>query len=83
MTVAGTVELQSWILSFGQTVEVLEPDELRESVAGRLPGWRPCVAATSEPHSAWPAFSSSKSEHEAGDQRSIIPAARRVRNTAR
>ena len=36
MTVAGTVELQSWILSFGKTVEVLEPEELREAVADEI-----------------------------------------------
>ena len=33
MTVALTVELTSWILSFGKDAEVLEPDELRRSVA--------------------------------------------------
>lgn len=36
MTVAGTVELQSWILSFGQTVEVLEPVDLRQAVAAEF-----------------------------------------------
>ena len=33
VTVAGTVEIRPWILSWGQGVEVLEPPELREAVA--------------------------------------------------
>ena len=33
VTVAGIVEIQSWILSWGGDVEVLEPSELREAIA--------------------------------------------------
>jgi proteasome accessory factor B len=33
VTVAGTVEIRPWILSWGDGVEVLEPAELREAVA--------------------------------------------------
>jgi len=33
VTVAGTVEIRPWILSWGQGVEVLEPPELRVAVA--------------------------------------------------
>lgn len=33
VTVAGTVEIRPWILSWGDAVEVLEPPELREAVA--------------------------------------------------
>jgi len=33
VTVAGTVEIRPWILSWGEGVEVLEPPELREAVA--------------------------------------------------
>jgi proteasome accessory factor B len=36
-TVAGTIEIRLWILSWGDEVEVLEPTELREDVAGT---WR-------------------------------------------
>ena len=32
VTVAGTVEIKPWILSWGEAVEVLEPAELREAV---------------------------------------------------
>ena len=32
-TVAGTIEIRLWILSWGDNVEVLEPDDLREGVA--------------------------------------------------
>ena len=32
-TVAGTIEIRLWILSWGDDVEVLEPDDLREGVA--------------------------------------------------
>jgi proteasome accessory factor B len=35
-TVAGPIEIRLWILSWGDDVEVLEPPELREDVAGRL-----------------------------------------------
>jgi proteasome accessory factor B len=35
-TVAGTIEIRLWILSWGDDVEVLEPAALREDVAGRL-----------------------------------------------
>jgi proteasome accessory factor B len=35
-TVAGPIEIRLWILSWGDDVEVLEPAELREDVAGRL-----------------------------------------------
>jgi len=34
--VMGTVELASWVLSFGDQAEVLAPDELRASVAAEL-----------------------------------------------
>jgi predicted DNA-binding transcriptional regulator YafY len=33
LTVLDTVELHSWILSWGENVEVLEPVELREEIA--------------------------------------------------
>jgi predicted DNA-binding transcriptional regulator YafY len=33
-TVAGTVEIRLWILSWGEDVEVLEPTALRDDVAG-------------------------------------------------
>ena len=33
VTVAGIVEIQSWILSWGGAAEVLEPPELREAIA--------------------------------------------------
>jgi predicted DNA-binding transcriptional regulator YafY len=36
VTVAGIVEIQSWILSWGGAVEVLEPGELREAVAASV-----------------------------------------------
>jgi proteasome accessory factor B len=36
-TVAGTIEIRLWILSWGDEVEVLEPPELREDVAST---WR-------------------------------------------
>src|SRR5918992_1379755 len=36
VTVAGIVEIQPWILSWGGAVEVLEPDELREAVASSV-----------------------------------------------
>ncbi len=32
-TVAGTIEIRLWILSWGDTVEVVEPDKLRKDVA--------------------------------------------------
>jgi proteasome accessory factor B len=35
-TVAGPIEIRLWILSWGDDVEVLEPPELRDDVAGRL-----------------------------------------------
>jgi predicted DNA-binding transcriptional regulator YafY len=35
-TVAGTIEIRLWILSWGDDVEVLEPAALREDVAGTL-----------------------------------------------
>jgi predicted DNA-binding transcriptional regulator YafY len=35
-TVAGPIEIRLWILSWGDAVEVLEPVELREDVAGTL-----------------------------------------------
>ncbi len=35
-TVAGTIEIRLWILSWGDDVEVLAPAELRADVAGRL-----------------------------------------------
>ena len=36
MTMRGTVELASWLLSFGEQAEVLEPVSLRDQVAGEL-----------------------------------------------
>ncbi|MCA1570615.1 MAG: transcriptional regulator [Chloroflexi bacterium] len=36
VTVAGTVEITPWILSWGDGVEVLEPPSLRENVAGAV-----------------------------------------------
>ncbi|HEX5041171.1 MAG TPA: WYL domain-containing protein [Candidatus Limnocylindria bacterium] len=36
VSVAGIVEIRPWILSWGDGVEVLEPPELRESVAGAV-----------------------------------------------
>jgi proteasome accessory factor B len=36
MEVAGTVELVSWVLGFGDKAEVLEPATLREQVAGEM-----------------------------------------------
>lgn len=36
VTVAGIVEIRSWILSWGDGVEVLEPAELRETVAASV-----------------------------------------------
>lgn len=36
MVVRGTVELLSWVLSFGEHAEVLEPRELRHEIAGEL-----------------------------------------------
>ena len=33
MTIAGTVELLSWLLGFGPQVEVMEPPSLREELA--------------------------------------------------
>jgi len=36
MDVRGTVELVSWVLGFGDKAEILEPDELRASVAAEL-----------------------------------------------
>jgi len=33
LKVTNTVELYSWVLSWGEKVEVLEPEELRERVA--------------------------------------------------
>jgi predicted DNA-binding transcriptional regulator YafY len=33
VTVAGIVEIRPWILSWGDGVEVLAPDDLREAVA--------------------------------------------------
>ena len=36
VTVAGIVEIQPWILSWGDGVEVLEPAELRESIAASV-----------------------------------------------
>jgi proteasome accessory factor B len=36
VTVAGTVEIRPWILSWGEGVEVLEPPELREAVAASV-----------------------------------------------
>jgi len=36
MEVAGTVELLSWVLGFGDKAEVLEPESLREEIAAEL-----------------------------------------------
>lgn len=36
VTVAGIIEIQPWILSWGDGVEVLEPSELREAVASAV-----------------------------------------------
>ena len=36
VTVAGIVEIRPWILSWGDAVEVLEPPDLRQSVAGAV-----------------------------------------------
>jgi predicted DNA-binding transcriptional regulator YafY len=36
VTVAGIVEIQHWILSWGGAVEVLEPDDLRDAVAASV-----------------------------------------------
>ncbi|HVM24762.1 MAG TPA: WYL domain-containing protein [Candidatus Limnocylindrales bacterium] len=36
LTVAGTVEIRPWILSWGEAVEVLEPAELRDAVAASV-----------------------------------------------
>jgi predicted DNA-binding transcriptional regulator YafY len=36
MKVAGTVELTSWVLGFGDKAEVIEPESLRDGVAGEL-----------------------------------------------
>jgi predicted DNA-binding transcriptional regulator YafY len=36
VTVAGIVEIQPWILSWGGAAEVLEPPELRAAVAASL-----------------------------------------------
>lgn len=38
VTVAGTVEIRPWILSWGDAVEVLEPADLREAVAAAVRG---------------------------------------------
>ena len=38
VTVAGTVEIRPWILSWGDAVEVLEPAELRDAVADAVRG---------------------------------------------
>ena len=35
-TVAGTIEIRLWILSWGDEVEVLEPAALRDDVAATL-----------------------------------------------
>ena len=40
-TVAGTIEIRLWILSWGDEVEVLEPPELRDDVARA-----PCASAS-------------------------------------
>ena len=36
MEVAGTLELLSWVLGFGDKAEVLEPESLREEITGEL-----------------------------------------------
>jgi proteasome accessory factor B len=36
MNVAGSVEVASWVLSFGDKAKVLEPESLRDQVAGEL-----------------------------------------------
>lgn len=36
VTVAGIVEIRSWVLSWGEAVEVLEPAELRDAVAAAV-----------------------------------------------
>ena len=36
-TVAGTIEIRLWILSWGDDVEVLEPETLRKDVAIHAP----------------------------------------------
>ena len=36
VTVAGIVEIQPWILSWGEAAEVLEPAELRDAIAGSV-----------------------------------------------
>ena len=36
MEVAGTVELTSWVLGFGDKAEVLEPENLREQISAEL-----------------------------------------------
>ncbi len=36
VTVAGTVEIRPWVLSWGEAVEVIEPAELREAVAASV-----------------------------------------------
>jgi proteasome accessory factor B len=36
MTVAGLVEVASWVLSFGEKAVVLQPESLREQIAGEL-----------------------------------------------
>jgi predicted DNA-binding transcriptional regulator YafY len=38
LDVAGIVEVRPWILSWGDSVEVLEPPELREVVAAAVRG---------------------------------------------
>jgi proteasome accessory factor B len=36
VTVAGTVEIRPWVLSWGDGVEVIEPPELRDAVAASV-----------------------------------------------
>jgi len=36
MEVAGTTELKTWTLGWGDQVEVLEPESLREEIAGEV-----------------------------------------------
>jgi len=36
MEVAGTTELKTWILGWGDQVEVLEPESLREEIAAEV-----------------------------------------------